>query len=364
MSKQSIKPGGTNYWHLNGKVDPISEIVNAGILTTGEVYWVKDKDDEDYTTFRDRVGGEFCYDNIQDALNKCVADQNDYVLVCPKADGGAWELTTGLTMSVDKVHLIGVGSGQGGDASYGVLVQGFGTSSTDTTISHYGLLHVTGDGVEVAGIKFAATAGTGAGGTIGGAGSINSDAGGVMSVYGQNFNIHDCYMQMDGGAWDVGTPSAFMVVGSAVDGGKVDNCLITTGTETADGTQHGIDLRMNNEKWSVTNTTVESFLTNAEEGFLSVSPGTALGMGQALYMENCKFLNYNSATAATEMVAGTVMSGGFGFMKDCSAMHVTAMHSSDALVLTAPTYAGGTINNLLQEPGIAQVGTALTVTKT
>ena len=361
---QAIRPGSTNYFHLGGKIDPVSEIVNAGILTTGDVFWVKDEDDEDYLEFRDRVGPAYCYTDIQSALNKCTADQNDYVMVCPKDDGSAWELTTGLDMSVDKVHLMGVGSGAGWDTDYGVVIQGFGTSSTATTIDHYGLLHVTGDGVEVAGIKFSATAGTGAGGTVGGDGSIASNQGGPISVYGQNFYLHDCYIAMTGGAWDVGTPDAAIVVGSAKHGGKIENCRILTGTETVDGTIHGVNMLMNNERWSFKNVLVESFLTNAEESAFKISPGTAIGPGAAGYFENCTFLNYNSGTPATEMVGGTAMSGSFGFMRDCAAMHCTAFHSSDNLVLFTPTAAGGTINNSLENPGIALPGSVTIVTET
>lgn len=364
MVKQSIRPGSTNYFHLGGKIDPVSEIINAGILTTGDVFWVKDADDADYLEFADRVGQNYIYTDIQSAIDKCTDDQNDYVMICPKTGGSAYDLTTGLNLNKDKVHLIGVGSGQRGDSDYGVRIRGFGTSSTATTIDHYGLLYITGDGCEVAGIKFEATAGTGAGGTIGGAGSINSDSGGVISVYGQNLRMHDCYVQVDGGAWDVGTPSAAILVGSAKHGGWIDNCHITTGTETADGTQHGIDLRMNNERWKVTNTVVEFFATNAEEGFISLSPGTALGMGQAIVMENCTLLNYNSATAVTEMVAGSAMKYSFGFMKDCAALHCTAFHSTDDLVLFAPAFASGTTDAVFNNPNIALPGSVTILTET
>lgn len=351
------------YLQFGGKIDPLSEIRNAGIVTTGNVWWVKHDGDADYKEFKDAVGKENVFTDIQSAIDKCKNDENDYVLVCPKAAGSAYDLTTGLNLNKDKVHLIGVGAGPR-DTDYGVVIRGFGTSSTATTIDTYGLLYITGDGVEVAGIKFAATAGTGAGGTIGGAGSAANDSGGIISVYGQNPYIHDCYIRMDGGAWDVGTPDAAIIVGSAMHGGLIDNVRILTGTETADGTIHGVNLLFNNERWEIKNTLIESFCTNAEESAVKLSPGTALSQGAALFMENCTFINYNSGTAADEMVGGTAMKNSFGFMKNCASLYTTAAHSSDALVFISPAYAGGTINNLLQDPGLAILGTSLVITKT
>ena len=81
------------------KIDPMSEIRNAGILTTSEVYWVKDLGDDDYVSLKNQVGKHYITNTIQDAIDKCVSDQNDYVMVCPKKDGSAWEMGTAITQN-------------------------------------------------------------------------------------------------------------------------------------------------------------------------------------------------------------------------------------------------------------------------
>src|SRR5438477_493687 len=69
---------------FGGKIDPISEIRNAGIVTSGSVFWVKATSDSDYVTFVDAVGASNVTNGIQAAINKCRNDKNDYVLVVPK----------------------------------------------------------------------------------------------------------------------------------------------------------------------------------------------------------------------------------------------------------------------------------------
>ncbi len=359
MSKQSIKAGGVNYFHLNGKVDPISEIVNAGILTTGDVYWVKDIDDADYIEFKDRVGRQFVYTDIQSAIDKCVDDQNDYVMVCPKDDGAAWHVLRdvgGINLNKDKVHLIGVGQTNN---EYGVVIEGFGTSGVGTsgggTLTDNGLLFVSGDGCEVSGIKLNATAGTGGGGT--------AETAACMNITGQAPYLHNMSFVMTGLDWDAGTPSGAISVGSAVDNGKIHDCYINYGTNTAVGTFAGLNFTFDNEGWDVKNTNFVTLVGEQENAAVFLAPGTALGAGDVLTMENCQFLNYNSGTPALSALRGTVMSGGLVHLKDCSSLYTVAMGTNN-LVYNSPSYAGGTINNLIQNPGIAVIGTALTVTKT
>ena len=64
-----------------GKIDPLSEIRNAGIVTNGSVFWSKQVDDPDYTTFQAVVGQQSTFGTIQGAIDKARDDKNDYVLV-------------------------------------------------------------------------------------------------------------------------------------------------------------------------------------------------------------------------------------------------------------------------------------------
>lgn len=348
----NIHSGSKNYFHLNGKVNPLTEIMNAGISTSGNVYWVKDPSDADYLEFKDSVGKENLFDTIQPALDKCTTDENDYVLVCPKVGGSAYDLGgEGLNMSKDKVHLIGVGASPN-NTDYGVVVEGFGTAGT---CDAYGLLYVTGKGVEVAGMKFSSTAGTASGGS--------TDTGGAcMSLYGDAPYIHDCTVEMSSGNWDAGTPDGAISVGSAIDGGLLENMEIRFGTKTAQGTTAGVFFNFNNERWHIKDSRFKQFAPDAQDSAIRLAPGTVVGMGDVLTVENCQFLNYNSGTAWAVAISGTAASGSLVSVVDCKAMGATTI--AGALVNIAPAFGGGTINNLLQNPGIAIPGTALIVTKT
>ena len=112
------------YLMWGGKIDPLSEIRNAGIITTGNVFWVKDPSDADYVSFKDEVGRENLFDTIQAAINKCTSDQNDYVMVCPKKDGAVWQLSAALDLNKNRVHLISVGYNRT-NVGYSNIIEGY-----------------------------------------------------------------------------------------------------------------------------------------------------------------------------------------------------------------------------------------------
>jgi hypothetical protein len=184
-----------------------------------------------------------------------------------------------------------------------------------------------------------------------------------MQIDGQGVYVHDCAFLMDG-VHDAGTPGGAIHVGSAVHGGLIENCSITFGTDTADGTTNGIKFAFNNERWKIKNCDFHKWAVQNDESMILLGEGTALGLGNALEVENCKFMQYNTGTAMDEAIGGTAMKLSFGLAKDCSAVGCTALHSSDGLIYITPSFAGGTINNLLQNPGLGIPGTALVVTKT
>jgi len=105
---------------LGAKVLP-SEIAGFGGMTTGNVYYVIKKTEayfskflKDYQCTYSDSSKAVCIDEgsataalntgIQDALNKCVANRNDYVLIMPSQND--YDIGAALTMSKRAVHLI------------------------------------------------------------------------------------------------------------------------------------------------------------------------------------------------------------------------------------------------------------------
>ena len=82
MSYRTFEP---NLTIAGQKINPLSDIMNLGIQTTGNVVFVKDPGDADYRTVREAVGRENIYDTIQAAIDspKVRDGLNDYVVVCP-----------------------------------------------------------------------------------------------------------------------------------------------------------------------------------------------------------------------------------------------------------------------------------------
>src|SRR3990167_9764160 len=74
------------------KINPLSDIANLGIVTTGNVVFVKDPGDDDYRRVKEDVGNENLFDTIQAAIDspKIRDGKNDYIIVCPKDDNTAY----------------------------------------------------------------------------------------------------------------------------------------------------------------------------------------------------------------------------------------------------------------------------------
>lgn len=343
MSKQQIRAGGTNYWHLNGKVDPISEIVNAGILTTGNVYWVKDINDDDYIEFKDRVGRQFVYTDIQSAIDKCVDDQNDYVMVCPKKDGAAWELTVAIDLNKNKVHLISVGYGRT-NTGFTNTITGFGAA-----VQHDDeFLHVTGTACEVAGFHFA---GTGAATAVSPKGTIDN---GLLYLNAPDCYVHDCHLSITGSAataWNKLGKGVISAGSAAASGARFENVNIESITVGA-GTPVLFNTGEENKEWQVKDSTFTFWAGNTDHEPIIAGTG-AIGM---FSIDNCKFININSGTLPVSVVNGDVTATeGVVLIDYCSAVNVTAMGTNDATFVVPTT--SGTAVNTMKNPGIGIIGT-------
>ena len=353
----NLSPSALNYFALVGKIDPVSEIKNAGLLTSGKVVWVKDPSDADYVAFKDAVGSDDNFsDTIQGAIDKCTSDQNDVVLVCPKISGTAWTMTTGIDLNKNRVHLISVGYNPTlpGTAGYSNTIQGFGTSNTSVPDT-YGLLTLTGHGCEVAGFRFVGTAGTALLGSVG----ADGGTGGLITIESNGNWIHDVAIERRGAAWDAGTPAALIMAGSTHSGQKFDNVFINAGTQTASDVS-AVKLPQSGLDWEFSNCKFVKTGIATTDNPIKAAGGTADGIHATF--ENCSFVNH-AGTAPDGVVGGSMPVGSFILMKNCMAVGITTF-GTGAGVKVVPSFAGGTINNLLQNPGIAIPGTALIVTKT
>src|SRR3990167_4292408 len=94
---------------LGGKIDPLSEIRNAGIVTNGSVFWVRPETSADYTTFQAQVGIQNTFGTIQSAIDKSRDDKNDYVLVTVPDSNAVYTLGTSIDIGKDRLHMIAVG---------------------------------------------------------------------------------------------------------------------------------------------------------------------------------------------------------------------------------------------------------------
>ena len=239
------------------KINPLSDIANLGIVTTGNVVFVKDPGDDDYRRVKEDVGNENLFDTIQAAINspKIRDGKNDYIIVCPKDDNTAYVPTgtpAGVVLDKDNVHLLGLGAGKAfGSAS--VILEAPGTAGTIGTM---GILQVTGNSCEVAGFHFRGTAGTSTGGTMGdgGDGGVVTVGAGINGLYLHDFKIEKTGIQWDAGTTGItGTPQADLMIGSAANDITVSDGFILSGTGLLASASHGIKLFFNNTNIRVKN---------------------------------------------------------------------------------------------------------------
>src|SRR3990167_3481025 len=192
------------------KIDPLSEIRNAGIVTNGDVHWVSSTLDSDHTARTDALGRKEVRGSLQSAIDEVVSDQNDYVLVIPTDGGTVRTLGTAVDVNEDRVHILGVGAKPAPMSYNGLTFQGYvAANGIDTE-----LLNITGAGVEIGGLKFLGTSGTAAGGTITALMRIGTAASGTP----HDLWMHDVHIENTQAAAAGGTPFTVQYVGDVATG--------------------------------------------------------------------------------------------------------------------------------------------------
>lgn len=338
-----------SYRNLNQfKIDPLSEIRNAGIVTNGHVLWVKPTTDSDYTTLGDQVG----YDSIRPTLNNVVdqamtvTDRNDYILVTPPASNAPYTLTEGVNVAKNRLHIVGVGYNP---TEYGkVTLRGFATAAPDTVDTE--LMAVTGAGVELRGITLLGTANTSSRGTINN-GVLNlgtASTGTPHGFYAKNVTVESTSAAADNGTADIVVIEGNVSTG--IQGIRFDDSWLgnwswapTNGIVSMSGTAGPTRTEFRNTTFVIdAQATTDKFVT--------------MGTGALQYtlFENCKFINVEAATAPASALTGALLVDNPVLMHDNMYLNVTEA-GTDTEVFKAPVASG--TSAVIRDYGIA-VGTS------
>ena len=336
MGIKTLLPGMA----INGlKVDPLSEIRNSGIMTNGSVIWVKQVADADYTNFADQVGAGVIRNTPQAGVNLTRTDRNDYVMLVPADANAVYGQGTALDIANDRVHMVGIGYGEA-KRSYSVTVRSNMGTTPDTE-----LLHVSGDGVQIAGVRFLGTLGTNAGGTM---------SNGVARIAGHDFWAKSVVFEDSTDIW--GTPPVVRGMGTAAHDARFDSCFFAisgTGNVESAGNSALVIGGDGNKRWEFN----DSFFTlpagSVTETFFT--PGT--GAKERTVFNRSHFGNVNgTAFVITSAIRGSVTANNPVLLNYSTGLAITAM-GTDPNVFTVPNESG-TAGAGLHNPYIYRVGTA------
>lgn len=329
-----------------GKIDPLTEIRNAGIVTSGRVLWVKAVADADYTTVKEAVGASVMFNNLQPAIDATRNDKNDYILVAPRDNNAAYgtDITNAaINVNKSRVHILGLGANKNLQ-SYAVTFQGFGTTAAAGTPVPANMFNVTGAGVEMGGFKVLGTVGTAGAGTVTGLFNVGTGATGTA----HDFWLHDATLEQNHGH---GT-TAYVYSPGTVHGARFDNVFIGNAVVSGESAGNGgmVRLPMGGKRWVFKDTT---FLLNsgsvATDGFVFAGTGAT---EYAIFKE-CNFFHIGTG-AITSAVRGSTTVQNAVLMQSCTYVAVTQA-GTDPTVFKTPVASG--TSAAIRDYGIA-VGTA------
>lgn len=301
----------------DGKIDPLSEIRNAGIVTNGQVFWVKSASDSDYTTLKDQVGAGNFRDTPQDAIDLAVSDRNDYVLVTPTDGGTVRALGTAIDINEDRVHMLGVGGKPPPMAYNGLTFRGYvAASGIDTE-----LVSVTGAGVELGGLKFLGTSGTAAGGTI----TSHLRLGTAASGTPHDFRGHDLQVESTQAAAANGTAPIVLITGdvaTGISGIRFDRSWIGNAS-WAPTPVVSIVGTAGPERPQFHDTT---FVMDAQATTDAFFTGGTGATGYIMF-KDCEFINVESGTACASVYSGIALADNPVLFRNCVGVNVTQLGS-------------------------------------
>jgi len=354
------------FLQFGGKIDPLSEIRNVGILTTGNVVWVKHPSDADYLTVKESVGNENLFDTIQTAIDSPQVrnGKNDYVVVCPRDNNSAWSesnSTAIVQLNKDNVHLVALGAGQSFGSASAILE----LPGTAGTIGTFGAIYVTGDGCEVGGFFVRGTAGTSAGGSLG-AGTVDGEMLGGFITVGttvQGLDLHDFRAHRAGAAqWDggttglAGTPKAAIMLGSGCQDITIRNGYVDCGTQSKD--LMGLSLPFNGQNIKVSDVVFVQRGLAAASKHIVAGAGT-IPVGIHLNAQRVTFVN-TSGTTMSSAFGGTMAVGAFALVNECPTFRATESGTPGSTLVTPLLGVGTITTGGVRNPYIA-TGTAAVI---
>lgn len=326
------------------KIDPLSEIRNAGIVTNGDVYWVSSVLDANHTTRRNDMGRKEVKETLQAAIDAARDNGNDHILVIPTDSGTVVPLGTAVDINKDRLHILGVGNNPAPVGYNGLTFRGYvAANGIDTE-----LVNVTGAGVELAGLKFLGTSGTADGGTI----TAHLRLGTAASGTPHGFYAHDLHVENTQAAADNGTAPIVVISG-----------------DVAGGIQ-GLRLErvwLGDTAWaptaiiSVSGTAGPTRLTIKDSTLVMHAQATSssfavLGTGDTDYVviENTLFINKNSGTLPASAITGAAKANNPIALRRCGYINVSQA-GTDTEAYKIPAYSG--TQAAVFDPGIG-IGTA------
>lgn len=329
------------------KIDPLTEIRNAGIVTNGDVFWVSSESDSAHRDRIDALGRKEVKVSLQAAIDDATTDNNDYILVVPTDGGTVRPLGTAVDVNEDRLHILGVGYKPTPVAYDGLTFEGYAVASgVDTE-----LLAITGAGVEIGGLKFQGTSGTHANGTMTSMVTVGTAASGTP----HDLWVHDVHVENTQSAAAGGTADIINISGdvaTGITGITFERCWLGNWNWAPQ------DVIAIAGTAGPTRSTFKdvTFVMNAQA---TTDQFVTLGTGATEYtsFENCKFINVDAGTAPASAVEGASLLDNPVLMSNCSAVNVSAF-GTDTEVFVTPSMQGSATNGQYN-PGIARVGTAV-----
>lgn len=302
-----------------GKIDPISEIRNAGLITSGDVYWVSRVADGQHRKRTDDLGRDVVKTGPQAAIDACLADNDDYVFFIPPDDNTAWSLGTALDVNKDRVHLIGAGYTKS-KYGYAITIAAATGTSPDSEV-----VAVTGDGVEMAGLMLQGTMGTNAGGTV---------SNGNLYVNAHDFWGHDLHIEQKVDGWD---ESPCYLNAASKHGARFDDCTFSVnGTGNVEASSTGVvSLGHSGKRQEFHNCTFSMPAGSTSDVF--VAAGT--GAKNWVLFKNCDFINQDVSYSVASAITGSITVDNPVAALNCTVV-ACAEIGTDASVYVAPVASG------------------------
>lgn len=330
------------------KIDPLTEIRNAGIVTNGDVYWVSSVSDSDHTERTDELGRTAVKLDLQAAIDQVEDNGNDYILVIPTDGGTIRPLTAAVNVNEGRVHILGVGARPTPHGDNGLAFRGFATTAAVPNQ----LVNVTGEGVEIGGLKFVGTSTTSANGSILQIMRIGTASSGTP----HGLWVHDVHLEETSTAADNGTLNIVTIEGNVaggIQGIRFDDSWLGN-RSWAPAAVVSMGGTAGPTRAEFHNVTMVIDAQVVGDDFVVIGTGVT----EYVKFQNCDFINVEAGTASASVLTGAVLADNPVYMKDCGALNVSAL-GTDTEVFAMPTQSG-TLGGGIHNPYIGVVGTALT----